>query len=346
MTGPISLGIPPMPPATRDPTWKRAWDAALYGPGGFFRRESPAAHFRTSVHASPLFARAVVELTRRAGLDTIVDVGAGRGELLREAHRLDPSLTLLGVEVAPRPADLPAAVDWSPVLPSEVDGLVLANEWLDNVPCHVVEVDPAGVPRVVHVDPSTGRETLGSPLTDRVVPRALSTWCERWWPLTDAPAGARAEVGTSRDEAWADVVGRVTRGLAVAVDYGHTRATRPSFGSLSSFRAGREVDVLPNGSRDVTAHVAVDALAARVGGGVLRQREALRTLGVTGARPPLDLATEDPQGYVAALSRAGEAAELTDEAGLGGFWWVVTSVGVDSPLDAGSPSEADSSRDL
>ncbi len=332
MTGPISLGIPPMPPATTDPTWKRAWDAALYGPGGFFRRESPGSHFRTSVHASSLFARAVVELTHRAGLDTIVDIGAGRGELLREAHRIDPSLALLGVEVAPRPADLPDAVDWSPVLPSGVDGLVVANEWLDNVPCHVVEVDGSGVPRVVHIDPSTGRETLGAPLADRVVPPGLSAWCERWWPLTGAPAGTRAEVGTTRDEAWADVVRRVSRGLAVAVDYGHTREARPPFGSLTSYRAGRQVDVLPNGSRDLTAHVAVDALAARVGGSVLQQREALHTLGVSGARPPLDLATEDPRAYVAALSLAGEAAELTDVAGLGGFWWVVTAVEVDSPL--------------
>lgn len=326
MSGSISLGLPPMPPPTTDPPWKKAWDAALYGPGGFFRRESPAAHFRTSVHASPLFARAVVELTRRAGLDTIVDVGAGRGELLREAHRLDPSLTLLGVEVAPRPADLPGTIDWSAVLPSEVDGLVIANEWLDNIPCHVVEVDASGVPRVVHVDPSTGRETLGSRLTDRVVPPRLAEWCAQWWPLDGAVPGARAEVGTTRDDAWADVVRRVTRGVAVAVDYGHVAPERPPLGSMRSYRAGREVDVLPNGSRDVTAHVAVDAVASRVGGSVLRQREALRALGVSGSRPDLALATSDPQGYVKALSGAGEAAELTDEAGLGAFFWVVSTV--------------------
>lgn len=333
MSGSISLGLPPMPPPTTDPPWKKAWDAALYGPGGFFRRESPAAHFRTSVHASPLFARAVVELTRRAGLDTIVDVGAGRGELLREAHRLDPSLTLLGVEVAARPADLPGAVDWSPVLPSEVDGLVIANEWLDNIPCHVVEVDPAGVPRVVHVDPSTGREALGSRLTDRVVPARLAQWCAAWWPLDSAAPGTRAEVGTTRDDAWADVVRRVTRGVAVAVDYGHVASERPPFGSMRSYRAGREVDVLPNGSRDVTAHVAVDAVASRVAGTVLSQREALRALGVSGSRPDLAMATSDPQGYVRALSEAGEAAELTDEAGLGAFLWVVSTVGDVPPAD-------------
>ena len=32
---------------------------------GFFVREAPAAHFRTSVHASPLFAVAVARLLRR-----------------------------------------------------------------------------------------------------------------------------------------------------------------------------------------------------------------------------------------------------------------------------------------
>jgi SAM-dependent MidA family methyltransferase len=327
MNGPTPLGMPPMPPPTADPPWKSAWDAALYGPDGFFRRESPAAHFRTSVHASPLFAQAVVTLARRAGLDTIVDVGAGRGELLAQAHRIDPGLTLLGVEVAGRPADLAEEVAWTSALPESVEGLVVANEWLDNVPCHVVQVDPSGVPRVVHVDPATGRESLGAALTDRAVPAALAAWCERWWPLAGREPGARAEVGTTRDEAWTDVVRRVTRGLAVAVDYGHTAGTRPPSGTLSSYAHGREVEVLPDGSRDVTAHVAVDAVAERVGGRVLRQREVLRALGVSGARPELSLASSDPNGYVRALSGAGEAAELTDNTGLGAFSWVVTATG-------------------
>lgn len=328
MSGPTLLGMPPTRPPTADPPWKKAWDGALYGPGGFFRRESPVAHFRTSVHASRLFARSVVRLTRQAGLDTIVDVGAGRGELLAEAHRVDPSLTLLGVEVAPRPAELPEAVAWTSALPESVEGLVIANEWLDNIPCHVLEVDPVGTPRVVHVDPETGRETLGATVFDRAVPRSLAAWCDRWWPLSGREPGTRAEVGTTRDEAWADVVRRVSRGLAVAVDYGHTAEARPPFGTLRSYLDGREVDVLPDGSRDVTAHVAVDAVAARVDGAVLSQRDALRSLGVSGARPDLELATSDPRGYLRALSRATEAAELTDPAGLGGFSWVLSIKGI------------------
>ena len=319
-----SLGIPAVPPPTSQPTWKQAWDAALYGAEGFFRREAPAAHFRTSVHASPLFARALVRMTREAGLETVVDIGAGRGELLAAMHALDPGLDLLGVEVAARPGDLAPGIAWTTALPEAVEGVVVANEWLDNIPCHVVEVDEAGAVRMVHVDPATGEERLGRPVDHSQVPTTLGGWLDRWWPLDAREPGTRAEVGTSRDTAWADVVGRVTRGIALAVDYGHTREDRPPFGSVRSYRDGREVDVLPDGSRDVTAHVAVDAVASATGGRLRRQRDALRELGVDGGRPDLAGATSDPAGYVRALAGATEAAELTATGGLGDFWWVVT----------------------
>jgi SAM-dependent MidA family methyltransferase len=327
MSTPTPLGIPVVPPPTTDPTWKAAWDGALYGPGGFFRRESPASHFRTSVHASPLFAAALVRMTREAGLDTVVDIGAGRGELLAAMHALDPGLDLLGVEVAHRPAELPAAVAWTTALPESVAGVVVANEWLDNIPCHLVEVGPDGVPRVLHVDPATGAESPGQPLTHATVPPSFGAWLERWWPLDAREPGTRAEIGTTRDAAWTDVVGRVTRGLAVAVDYGHLRDARPAFGSLRSYLDGREVEVLPDGSRDVTAHVAVDAVAAASDGSLVRQRDALRALGVDGTRPDLGLATTDPAAYVRLLSRSTEAAELTAAGGLGDFWWVVSARG-------------------
>ncbi|NUR06297.1 MAG: hypothetical protein HOQ22_03625 [Nocardioidaceae bacterium] len=316
--------MPAVPPPTSLPTWKQAWDEALYGERGFFRTQSPAGHFRTSVHASRLFAEAVARMTREAGLDTVVDIGAGRGELLVALHEIDPRLDLLGVEVAARPRDLPSGIAWTAALPEAVDGLVVANEWLDDVPCHVVEVDDDGELRMVHVDPTTGREELGNPLAHDRVAGSLQEWAERWWPLDPGEPGTRAEVGSTRDAAWASVVERVNRGLAVAVDYGHTKGARPPFGTLRSYRDGREVDVLPDGSRDVTAHVAVDAVADRVGATLRRQRDVLTGLGVSGDRPPLDLAGTDPTGYVAALSRATEAVELTAEAGLGDFWWLVT----------------------
>jgi SAM-dependent MidA family methyltransferase len=263
-------------------------------------------------------------MAREADLDTVVDIGAGRGELLTQLRALDPGLDLLGVEIAARPAGLDASIVWTTALPESVEGLVVANEWLDDIPCHVVEVADDGRLRLVHVDPTTGAESLGHSLGHSSVAASLQAWVERWWPLDLREPGTRAEIGTTRDTAWSDVVGRVTRGIAVAIDYGHLREDRPPFGTLRSYRAGQEVDVLPDGSRDVTAHVAVDAVADRVGGEVRRQRDVLRDLGVSGARPDLALATSDPAGYVRALASATEATELTAPGGLGDFWWVVS----------------------
>ncbi|MFB7503252.1 SAM-dependent methyltransferase [Streptomyces broussonetiae] len=390
----------------------------MYGPGGFYRRpEGPVGHFRTSVHASPLFARAVARLLCRVdealgrppALD-FVDMGAGRGELVTgvlAALPTDVAARARGyaVELADRPAGLDARISWLDAPPAAVTGLLFANEWLDNVPVDVAEVDPAGVPRLVLVE-RDGTERLGEAVTG---PDA--DWLTRWWPLP-AEEGLRAEIGLPRDLAWASVVGRVVRGLAVAVDYAHTIDTRPPFGTLTGFREGRGTEPVPDGSCDITAHVALDACAAAAAAGagalspphsavgapwgtpcepadaartttdaahanrdttrtpsdvpsaprtppntartphgtaqepsspartlpparLLTQRAALRALDITGARPPLALASTDPSAYVRALASAGEAGELTARGGLGDFGWLVQPVGIPDPLDAG-----------
>jgi SAM-dependent MidA family methyltransferase len=321
--------------------WREAWAASLYGADGFYARgEAPAAHFRTSVHASPLFAGAVLELLRRVdralgGPDPVdlADVGAGRGELLAAvAAAADPPLRarlrLTAVEVGP--VDLPGVRVVRDVteLP-ELTGLLVANEWLDDVPLDLVEQTAAG-PRVVLVSP-TGAESMGDPPAG---PDAA--WLARWWPLD--VVGHRAEVGRSRDEAWAAVVGRLTRGVAVAVDYVHEAGRRPPEGTLTGYRAGRQVQPVPNGSCDLTAHVALDAVAAAgVAAGATEtrlddQRAALQALGVDARRPPRELASTDPAAYLRALQRAGEAAELIDRGGLGAFGWLVQGVGVPLPF--------------
>jgi SAM-dependent MidA family methyltransferase len=306
---------------TRKP-WRAAMDEALYGPSGFYRRTAPALHFRTSVHASPLFAGAVLELLDRVDaalgrppvLD-LVDVGAGRGELLTAvlASRPRPGVRLTGVEVAARPPALPGEIGWTAEIP-RCSGLLIANEWLDNVPVDVAILD--GSPRRMLVDAQGTEEPgpeLGGP--DR-------EWLDRWWPL--AEPGDRAELGLTRDEAWRAAVSRLDRGLAVAIDYGHRAGERPPAGTLTGYRDGRQVHPVPNGSCDLTAHVAVDSL----GGELLTQRDALRALGVTGARPPRELASADPARYLRELAAASEAGELLDPDGLGGFWWAATGHGV------------------
>lgn len=291
--------------------WRDAWDTALYGPEGFFRSSRPAEHFRTSAHIGA-FADAFAELARRTGATTVVDLGAGGGELLTALHSQLPGVRLIGVEVAARPDALPNDIEWFAELPERIDGLLIANEWLDNVPVPIVEQSD-GLAHEVLVAPSGGAESLG--------PVVSSAWLAQWWPLGDD--GERAEIGAARDAAWADAVSRV-RGTAVAIDYGHLADGRPPFGTLTSFLEGREVDVVPDGSRDITAHVAADSVAAACGGHLLRQRDALTRLGLDGARPPIELARTDPAEYVRALSHSGEVGELRARGGLGDFWWIVT----------------------
>ncbi|MDL2075301.1 SAM-dependent methyltransferase [Streptomyces sp. GXMU-J15] len=451
--------------------WRAAAQEALYGPDGFYLRpEGPAGHFRTSVHASPLFAEALARLLchvdealgRPRTLD-FVDMAAGRGELITAVLAVLPAdvfarTRAYAVELAPRPPGLDHRIEWLPRPPHGITGLLFANEWLDNVPVEVAEVDAAGVPRLVLVR-RDGTERLGEP-----VDGADASWLARWWPLPPEE-GLRAEIGRPRDEAWAAALASVTRGLAVAVDYSHTVDSRPLFGTLTGFRDGRETAPVPDGSCDITAHVALDACAragagarealgsgaetgargagaavssgsdaetgargsdaesraggeahsragvraddhrartgehgagtephaggeahsgagakankpgagadlgagaggdpragakanepgaradvgAGAGGGpragaeqstparelprarVLAQRDALRALGVAGARPPLALATTQPTAYVRALASAGEAAELTAPGGLGDFGWLLQRVGM------------------
>ncbi|MFI6644479.1 SAM-dependent methyltransferase [Streptomyces sp. NPDC050504] len=308
--------------------WREATETALYGPGGFYLGPGgPAAHFRTSVHASPLFAGAVARLlagtAERLGTDAVhfVDVGAGRGELLTGVLAAAPAgLRVLpyGVERAPRPAGLDPRIEWTAALPSGVTGLVFANEWLDNVPVDVAELDAEGVARYVLVR-GDGTEEAGPPVTGPDL-----EWLTEWWQ--PAEPGDRAEIGRPRDAAWAGAVGCLTAGTAVAVDYAHVRGARPPFGTLTGFRDGREVRPVPDGSCDITSHVALDACAAAGGGTLSSQRDALESLGVSGARPPLSLASTSPREYVRALAQAGEAAELTARGGLGDFTWLRAEV--------------------
>lgn len=309
---------------------------------GFFHRpEGPTGHFRTSVNISQRFPLAVGELLRLVdeALDhpnvlDVVDMGAGGGELLHGLLRsVDPGLTARlrchAVDLADRPKGLDDRVIWGHQLPQRVTGLVFANEWLDNVPVDIAQADDHGVPRLVLVD-GTGQERLGDPVAGED-----AAWLARWWPLRSP--GLRAEIGSPRDLAWTAAVRSVRRGLAVAVDYAHTRDNRPPFGTLTGYRQGRQVPPVPDGSCDITSHVALDACAAAAGHlatstMLTDQRTVLRALGVRGDRPPLALAHRDPAGYVRALSAAGEAAELTEPGGLGSFTWLLQGKGMAPPI--------------
>ncbi|MFP5219825.1 MAG: SAM-dependent methyltransferase [Actinomycetes bacterium] len=310
--------------------WRQAWKHALYGTDGFFVREAPRDHFRTSVTASPLLA---VALRRLAGaVDDalgrpdpfdVVDLGGGRAELLQALPDVPARWRLTAVERAPDPG---VGVRWLHDLP-RVTGLLLAHEWLDDVPLDVVDDG-----RLVLVD-RDGAEALGPPASAEA-----AAWTRRWWP-----DGGRVEVGLARDVAWARAVGAVERGVALAVDYGHV--LRPSgstpashagpdatrFGgrrtTLTGYRSGRQVRPVPDGSCDVTAHVALDSCAAATGARLLDQRTALRALGVDGVLSP-----RTAPDYRQRLQEASQAGTLLDPAGPGGFGWLVRAVRTADPL--------------
>lgn len=233
-----SLGMPALPPRTAQPTWKQAWDSALYGPDGYLRTQPVA-----------------LERDR----DELVD-------FLLPRLRQHSSVALLGAAgtLAPSLSGLLPGVSLRPDLPTGFHGIVVAVDWLSHVPTHVVQADDDGRPRIVHVDPISGQESLGLLLSDPGVPPTLREWQESYWPLE--ADFARAEIGTTREAAWRDVLRCLESGEAIAVEHGHQLDDRPEAGTL---RAPGDLPAIPDGTRDLSADVALDALVEACGGAVV-----------------------------------------------------------------------------
>ena len=307
--------------------WSRAWADAS---SAFWSREEPTAHFRTSV--SPALADRVagiaLSVDRRLGHPDpmwIVDIGCGDGHLLELVRERCPDLASrarwLGVDVrrmsrrgvetiqATCPADLPGA----PFV-----GLVMAHEWLDEIPCEVVERDDAGVDRIVLVD-RVGSETLGPAISDDAScerwgldAAELREWVHAWWPLSDP--GDRAEIGFARDRAWAWLGSLLEAGCALATDYGHDRDGRRAMhrhGTLTAYRDGRVVPPVPDGGSGITAHVALDSCAAALPG---TRRSAQRDE-IAAPSMPAEPEVADVQAYF-------EGLRLRDGSGPGRVGWL------------------------
>ena len=310
-------------------TWREAWQRALYGSAGFYRTGGgPARHFATATHGvlGRRLATALAGLARERQLPHLIDVGAGRGELLASLREADPDLRLTGIDVVDRPKGLPDGVGWAtapggPDLPDSLDGLrgvlVLAHEWLDVVPCDIAEVDDHGVLRQRTVEPATGVESWGQPVAGPAL-----EWAQRHWPATQP--GTRVEIGLARDRAWDGLLERISEGIAIAVDYGHCGGERPGDGTLTAYRKGVQVPPVPDGGCDLTAHVAMDTLDHD---DLIDQRTALRGLGLDGTTPSHTMAQADPVGYVRELERASADGALTARGGFGDFLWAIKRVG-------------------
>jgi hypothetical protein len=311
-------------------TWREAWEAANLS---FYSTQHPDSHFRTSAAYADVLAPAIAHFVEgglpapREHLDIeVVDVGAADAAL---GTYVAQELAARGWQSRTRSFDLrPGPAVTVGVVPqalkhsyahrsTQTFGVVLAHEFLDDVPCERIVIDDTGSPRLLLAE--GGSTIIGPRLNDPVCARwgidvrGLVTWWQKWAPCTTP--GVVIDIGDARDAAWCAMLTYFDRGLALAVDYAISRADRTDRGTtVTSYREGRRVPVTLDGSANITAHVAFDALAAagsrHARTTVLRrQRECI----------PAPGSSRDP---LVDLARASRAATLRDPAGLGAFRWL------------------------
>ncbi len=307
---------------------------ALYGPSGFYTsggRAGRRGDFITSPEVGPLFSAIVARFVRdewiRLGQPEgfmLVDAGAGpgamaRGVLAADADLLE-SIRYVAVDVSAAQRALhPAGVESRAELPvGPFDGVIVANELLDNVPFRLA-VHDGGWREAYVVRLADGRlaETLSAPFDP--VPAILPG---------HAVLGARAPLQDSA-RAWIDDArARLRRGTLLVIDYMSPTtaalAGRPWREWLRTYREHRHGDhyLAAPGTQDITSEVAVDQLP--VPDTIRTQSQWLQLHGI------LDLVDEGKRYWeqhaalpdLAAMrmrSRVGEAEALLDPSGLGAF---------------------------
>lgn len=251
----------------------------------------------------------------------MVEAGAGSGTLARAVAAAAPVCrSALRYQMVERSARLrPAGA--RPDLPAEpFDGVVLANELLDNLAFRLLERTAVGWSEVLVTDGPA----------EVLVPAAEDLAVEAESLAPGAPVGARVPL-QHQAAAWlGQALGLVRRGRVVVIDYAGTTpsmARRPWTEWVRTYRAhgrgGHPLDA--PGSQDITCEVAVDQLArVRPPDADQSQAEFLAAFGidelVADARATWhSRAHLGDLAAVRARSRVTEAAALTDPTGLGAF---------------------------
>jgi SAM-dependent MidA family methyltransferase len=257
----VSLPATPLAALLRDEIardgplpFHRFMQLALYHPEyGYYRRArdpfGKAGDFYTAAQLQPVFGiliaarvRALWDQLDRPPDFTIVDLGAGRGEM-REAF-----------------SDwryLPVDVDRGSV-PARFNGVVFANEFFDALPVDAAVCRGDGFRQMLA---GWNGERFTWVEGGAVTPEAAA-YIERY--LTPCEEGELVEINLEA-LAWIERIARaLERGFLFTVDYGYTRRERARFpqGTLMSYRRHTALeDVLADpGERDITAHVPFAAL--------------------------------------------------------------------------------------
>ena len=316
--------------------FERFMELALYGAEGFYTKGDGGSagrrgDFITSPEVGPLFGAVLAryldaewERIGRPDVVTVVDAGAGPGTLARSLLAARPgcreALRYVAVEVsAGQRARHPEGVDSSATMPTDrFDGVVIANELLDNLPFRLAVFDQGWRESFVDVDPD-GRfvERLSAPFDP--VPPQLPTM---------GVFGARAPLIDRAATFVDDARALVRAGSVVVFDYGTPitamLAGRPYRDWLRTYRGNERGEhyLAAAGDQDITIDVPIDQLpepdAVRAQAQFL-QRWGIDELVAEGKRIWDEQAARPGLEAMKMRSRVSEAEALLDPTGLGGF---------------------------
>ena len=307
---------------------------ALYGQGGFYTTGGRAGRrggdFITSPEVGPLFgtviARALDAWWKELGSPSrfdVVEFGAGPGTFARSILAAQPeclgAMHYVAVEISASQRALhPQDVESRETMPDgPINGVILANELLDNLPFRLFVFDGSWME--AFVSQASGGQFVEVLRTPGVVPTCL--------PQT-APLGSRAPIQDVAASWVRDSLAKISNGRLLLFDYCSAStaeiALSPWREWLRTYRdQGRGTHYLSDpGSQDITAQVMLDQLPS--GFSAATQADFLIQWGID------ELVREGTEYWesmksapdVAAMkmrSRSAEANALTDSSGLGGF---------------------------
>jgi len=352
-------------------TFARFMEVALTEPGhGYYAiatdRQTRSGDFLTAPELHPIFGAVVARTLEEAWriLDRpdpfhLVEYGAGTGALaeailrgleadrsdLRVALRYEPvEVSAVHVElIRDRLSTAGFGDAIASVLAGGTDrrarmGAIVANEFLDALPVHRVEM-AGGELRELFVtwDEGAGRfaEVAHEPSTPALAERLVAEGIE-------LAEGARAEVGLEIGPWLDDATSRIERGYAVVIDYGRPAAELygpdRAGGTLRAYSGQRAHDdpFVAIGRQDLTAHVdfsAVERAATERGWRTVGLTSQARYLLGAGLEEILRGRQADPGlDAPAYLALRASVMRLLDPRALGDFRVLVLGRGV--PADA------------